>query len=220
MKPTIPVITIDGPVGSGKGTISQLLAKKLNWHYLESGALYRILAFAAKKHHINLDDEAALATAAAQLEVKFDSPTKIYFENQDVSELIRQETIGTAASKVSAFPAVREALMQLQKDFLQLPGLVADGRDMGTVVFPDAYLKFFLTASVQERAKRRQLQLLGLGIDVKLADLEHEIARRDERDETRAVSPLKPADDAIIIDTTNLSINDVFDQVWHHVQEK
>ena len=218
-----PVITIDGPVGSGKGTISQMVATKLGWHYLESGALYRILAIAADKHEIKLDDESALTDAASQLDVKFiaktpDSSAKIYFENQDVSDPIRQETIGTMASKVSAFPAVRDALMDLQRDFLQSPGLVADGRDMGTVVFPDAYLKFFLTATVEERAKRRQLQLLGLGIDVKLAGLVHEIARRDERDENRKVSPLKPADDAILIDTTDLSIMGVFDQVWQHVQ--
>ncbi len=220
-----PVITIDGPVGSGKGTISQMVATKLGWHYLESGALYRILALSAEKHQINLEDEAELAKLAGQLDVKFIAKTlekssKIFFENQDVSNLIRQETVGTMASKVSVYSKVREALLQRQRDFLKSPGLVADGRDMGTVIFPDAYLKFFLTASVEERAKRRQLQLLGLGIDVKLAGLVHEIAMRDERDEKRKVSPLKPADNAIIIDTTSLSIEGVFDHVWSHIQEK
>lgn len=222
MKNSIPVITLDGPVGSGKGTISQLLASKLRWHYLESGALYRILAYSANKHQINLEDETALAQLAASLEVQFIAKTvnssgQIIFEGEEVSDLIHQETIGTMASKVSAYPVVRQALLERQRAFLQLPGLVTDGRDMGTVIFPGAFLKFYLIASIQERAKRRRLQLLEQGIDVKLTDLEREIAARDERDENRPISPLKPASDAIIIDTTPLSIDGVFNLVLSYV---
>lgn len=225
MSDAIPVIAIDGPVGSGKGTISQLLAAKLGWHYLESGALYRILAYSADQRGISLDNESKIAELAGTLKIEFvaqtaEAPMRILCDGEDVSTAIRHETVGTMASKISAFPAVREALLTCQRQFLKQPGLVADGRDMGTVIFPEAPLKIFLEASALERAKRRQLQLLEMGIDVKLADLESEITERDQRDRNRAISPLKPAADATIVDTTPLTIDGVFEAVWQCVKQK
>ncbi|HAO25366.1 MAG TPA: (d)CMP kinase, partial [Methylophaga sp.] len=170
----IPVLTIDGPSGSGKGTLAQRMAEKLGWHYLDSGAIYRVLAQAALKHHIDLADETALATLAGQLDVKFllkDGQLQVVLEGDDVSLLIRSEQAGNAASKVAALPAVRAALLQRQRDFRQAPGLVTDGRDMGTVVFPDATFKVFLTASAEVRAERRYKQLKEKGIDSNLSDL-------------------------------------------------
>lgn len=213
----IPVITIDGPSGSGKGTISQLLAKALGWHYLDSGALYRVLAFDAVEQGIELFDEHHLAALAKDLPVKFipqrDGSTHILLENRDITHAIRTEEIGNAASKVGSLPAVRKALLERQHSFRQLPGLVTDGRDMGTVIFPDAPLKIFLSASAEERARRRYQQLKEKGISVSLGDLCNELIERDKRDQQRQVAPLAPAADAVIIDTTVLSIDEVLQQV-------
>ena len=212
----IPVLTIDGPSGSGKGTLAQQMAEKLGWHYLDSGAIYRVLAQAALKHQIDLTDETALASIAAQLDVQFvlkDGQLQVVLEDEDVSLLIRSEQAGNAASKVAAFPAVRSALLQRQRDFCQPPGLVTDGRDMGTVVFPDAPYKVFLTASAEVRAERRYKQLKEKGIDSNLSDLVAEISERDERDMQREVAPLRPADDAVILDSTQLGIEAVLEKV-------
>lgn len=212
----IPVLTIDGPSGSGKGTLAQRIAAELGWHYLDSGALYRVLAQAALYAEIDLADESALAELAATLPVTFDveaDKLTVLLNDQDVSLLIRSEQAGNAASKVAAIPAVRSALLQRQRDFRQTPGLVTDGRDMGTVVFPDAPFKVYLTASAEVRASRRYKQLKEKGIDSNLADLIKEITERDERDQQRDVAPLKPAADAIILDSTALGIDAVFQRV-------
>ncbi|WP_313243522.1 (d)CMP kinase [Stutzerimonas nitrititolerans] len=221
----IPVVTIDGPSGSGKGTVAALLAAKLGWKFLDSGALYRLLAFAARNHGVDLTNEEALKVLAAHLDVQFDTAESgqgmcIVLEGEDVTEAIRNEVVGAGASQVAALPAVREALLQRQKAFREAPGLVADGRDMGTVVFPDATLKIFLTASAEERARRRYLQLKANGDDVNLASLLDEIRARDERDTQRAVAPLKPADDAIQLDSTALSIEQVLGQILSEVAER
>jgi len=212
----VPVLTIDGPSGSGKGTIAQMLAQQLGWHYLDSGAIYRVLAQAALKHQLDLGDETAVAKLAAVLDVRFsiaDGDLKVMLEGEDVSLLIRSEQAGNAASKVAALPAVRAALLQRQRDFRQLPGLVTDGRDMGTVVFPDAPFKVFLTASAQERAQRRYKQLKQKGIESNLSDLIAEISERDRRDSEREVAPLRPAEGSLILDSTQLGIDAVFEQV-------
>lgn len=217
---SVAVITVDGPSGVGKGTISQLLARKLGWHFLDSGALYRLTALAAQRHHVALDDESGLASVAAALDVEFRAGTegdvKVVLEKQDVSNEIRTEQAGNNASKVAAFPAVREALLQRQRDFAQFPGLIADGRDMGTTVFPQADVKFFLTASAQVRAERRYKQLKEKGFDANLNSLIEEIEQRDERDRSRSASPLKPAEDAITIDTSTKDIEEVFAEVLSH----
>jgi len=217
-----PVITIDGPSGSGKGTVAGILAKRLGWNLLDSGALYRLLAFNAGNHGVALDNEALLAQLAAHLDVQFIAATegqlqRIILEGDEVSSVIRTETAGAGASKVAALPAVRDALLQRQRAFLEAPGLIADGRDMGTVVFPDAPLKIFLTASAEERARRRYLQLKGKGEDVSLSSLLDEIRARDERDTQRAVAPLKPAADAIQLDSTELSIEQVLERIMSEV---
>jgi CMP/dCMP kinase len=216
------VITIDGPSGSGKGTIAGLLAKQLGWNLLDSGALYRLLAFAARNHGVDLTNEEALKLLAAHLDVQFvaaeaGKPQKIVLEGEEVTEIIRNEQVGAGASQVAALPAVRAALLQRQRAFREMPGLVADGRDMGTVVFPDAPLKVFLTASAEERARRRYLQLKAKGDDVNLASLLDEIQARDERDTQRAVAPLKPAADAIQLDSTELSIEQVLERILSEV---
>ncbi len=225
MTSAAPVLTIDGPSGSGKGTICALVASELGWHLLDSGALYRLVALGAKRHGIDLAAEAALAAYAAELDVEFDlqadgSAPLIRLENELVGDALRTEACGNAASKVAALGAVREALLQRQRDFQQPPGLVADGRDMGTTVFPDADLKIFLTASVDERAQRRYKQLKEKGIGANLPDLLTEIAERDARDAERSVSPLKPAADAVVLDTTNLTINEVRDKVLGLCRER
>lgn len=212
----IPVLTIDGPSGSGKGTLAQLMAERLGWHYLDSGAIYRVLAQAALMHRIDLTDESALAELAKHLDVQFlltKGQLQVILQGEDVSLLIRSEQAGNAASKVAAFPAVRAALLQRQRDFRQAPGLVTDGRDMGTVVFPDAAFKVFLTASAEVRAERRYKQLKEKGIDSNLSDLVAEISERDERDTQREVAPLRPADDAVIMDSTQLDIEAVLEKV-------
>lgn len=217
---SLKVITIDGPSGSGKGTIAGLLARQLGWRLLDSGALYRLLAFAARNHGIELDNEAALKALAAHLDVQFFAEAngqRIVLEGEEVTDLIRTEQVGDGASQVAALPCVREALLQRQRDFLEEQGLVADGRDMGTVVFPQAPLKVFLTAGAEERARRRFLQLKGKGEDVILASLLDEIRARDERDIQRSASPLKPAEDAIVLDSTELSIEQVLERILSEV---
>ena len=213
-----PVVTLDGPGGAGKGTISYLLAQKLGWHLLDSGAMYRVLALAALQHGISLNDEESLGELAQVLDVEFrpatESPVcEVILEGQNVSHDIRTEEAGNNASIVAALPAVRAGLLARQKAFQETPGLIADGRDMGTVVFPEAPVKIFLTASAEERATRRYKQLKEKGFDVSLRDLCNEIKERDDRDANRAVSPLKPADDAILLDSTELAIEAVFEQV-------
>ena len=221
----VPVITIDGPSGSGKGTVAALLAAKLGWNFLDSGALYRLLAFAARNHGVDLTNEEALKLLAAHLDVQFGAAKdghgmQIILEGEEVTSAIRNEQVGAGASQVAALPAVRDALLQRQKAFREPPGLVADGRDMGTVVFPDAPLKIFLTASAEERARRRYLQLKGKGDDVNLASLLDEIRARDERDTQREVAPLKPADDAVQLDSTDLSIEQVLGQILSEVAKR
>ncbi len=212
----VPVLTIDGPSGSGKGTLAQRMAAKLGWHYLDSGALYRVLAQAALQTGIDLADEIALASLAANLPVTFQvsqDTLAVLLDGKDVSLLIRSEQAGNAASKVAAIPSVRTALLKRQRDFRRAPGLVTDGRDMGTVVFPDAPYKVYLTASAEVRASRRYKQLKEKGIDSNLSDLIAEITERDERDQQREVAPLRPAADAIILDSTVLGIDAVFQRV-------
>ncbi|KXO83900.1 (d)CMP kinase [Stutzerimonas stutzeri] len=221
----VPIITIDGPSGSGKGTVAALLAGKLGWNFLDSGALYRLLAFAARNHGVDLTNEEALKVLAEHLDVQFGAARDghgmvIILEGEDVTEAIRNETVGAGASQVAALPVVRTALLQRQKAFREAPGLVADGRDMGTVVFPDAPLKIFLTASAEERARRRYLQLKARGDDVNLASLLEEIRERDERDTQRVVAPLKPAEDAIQLDSTTLSIEEVLQRILSEVADR
>ena len=210
----VPVITVDGPSGTGKGTICSYLADWLQWHFLDSGALYRVLALAAEKHGIRSDDEATLVDLAENLRVEFKiaeagSLVNVLLDGQAVTDDIRTETCGNAASLIAPIAKVRQALLSRQRAFHEVPGLIADGRDMGTVVFPDATLKIYLTASAEERAKRRYKQLKEKGINANLRDLSAAIAERDERDSTRAASPLKPAEDAIVIDTSTLDIDAV-----------
>ena len=212
----IPVLTIDGPSGSGKGTVAQLMAKDLGWHYLDSGALYRVLAKACTKHGVELSDETSVSTLAKNLDVVFlfkNGELEVLLEGQNVSTLIRSEQTGNAASKVAALPLVRSALLERQHHFRQLPGLVTDGRDMGTVVFPDAPYKIFLNASAEVRAQRRHKQLKEKGIGSKIPELINEISERDERDRNRRVAPLRPATDAIQLDSTSLGIENVFERV-------
>jgi len=218
------VICIDGPGGSGKGTISRFVAENLGWHILDSGALYRVLALAAIHHGVELDNETAITLLAAHLDVQFtfehEKGSRVILEGEDVSEQLRTEETGTAASKVAALPEVRQALLKRQQAFLQQPGLVADGRDMGTVVFPQSALKIFLTASAIERAERRHKQLKDVGNSVSIASLSKVIEERDERDRRRSVSPLIAADDAIEIDTTNLGIREVVEKVMILVKQR
>ena len=217
----IPVLTIDGPSGSGKGTLAQRMAMHLGWHYLDSGAIYRVLAQAALNHQLPLDDAEALAQLAAHLDVEFvlqDQQLQVWLEGEEISLKIRSEQAGNAASKVAALPAVRQALLQRQRDFRQAPGLVTDGRDMGTVVFPDANFKVFLTASAEVRAERRYKQLKEKGIESNLSDLIAEISERDQRDTERSVAPLKAANDALLLDSTLLEIDAVFSAVCDFVR--
>lgn len=216
-----PVLTIDGPGGSGKGTISTRVAAILRWHFLDSGALYRLLGLAASKAGVATSDESGLLALADTMDIHFDlEGGGIWLDGQEVSAQLRDEMAGAAASEVAVIPAVRQALLERQHQFRQWPGLVADGRDMGTVVFPDAQTKIFLTASAEERAKRRYKQLIDKGIDVNLSALFLDIQARDERDSTRSISPLKPAEDAVTVDTTSLSIEEVVERVLSLARER
>lgn len=210
------VITIDGPSGAGKGTICQLVARNLGFHLLDSGALYRLTALAAENQSVDFSDEVALAGVAAGLDVVFqpeDDGVKVVLAGEDVSSAIRQERVGMNASKVAVCQSVRDALLQRQRDFQQAPGLVADGRDMGTTVFPSAEVKVFLTASAEERAKRRVLQLEQAGQEADYPKILLDIEARDKQDTERASSPLKPAGDALVLDSTELSIEQVLERV-------
>jgi cytidylate kinase len=212
----VPVIAVDGPGGSGKGTITTRLADHLGWHFLDSGALYRLTALAVMKKQLSLDDQSALGGVAANLDIRFETDgdnVKALLDGEDVSNILRSEDTGAVASTIAAIPAVRAALAGRQRLFRQPPGLVADGRDMGTVIFPDAGLKIFLTASAEIRAERRYKQLKDKGENVNLTRLFREIKARDLRDRSRSIAPLIPAEDAVIIDSTGLSINEVFEKV-------
>jgi cytidylate kinase len=215
-----PVIAVDGPSGSGKGTLSAALARRLGWHFLDSGALYRIVARAALLARAPLEDGHAIAALATGLQIRFElgpDDVVVRVDGRDESAAIRLEAVGVAASRVAALPELRAALLSVQRAFRAPPGLVADGRDMGTVVFPDAALKIFLEASPEARALRRYNQLKDKDLGVSLPGLLASIRERDERDRSRAASPLKPATDAIVIDSTSLSIDAVFEVVWKYV---
>ncbi|TDY02654.1 (d)CMP kinase [Thiohalophilus thiocyanatoxydans] len=221
----VPVLTLDGPSGSGKGTIASRVARTLGWHLLDSGALYRLVALGAARRGIPMEDEAALADYALQMDVVFEvqpdsGEVLAKLDGEAVGDAIRTEQCGNDASKVAALGPVREALLQRQRDFRRPPGLVADGRDMGTTVFPDAGLKIYLTASAEVRAERRYKQLKEKGISASVADLFREIAERDARDTERRSSPLKPATDALVLDTSSLDINQVVDQVLEQCRER
>ncbi len=221
---SVPVVTIDGPSGVGKGTLASRLSRHLGWHLLDSGAIYRALAYKAIKSGVDLDDEAALETLAIDLDLRFQSDedglVRVLLDGLDVSSEVRSEACGKAASQVAAIPRVRQALLARQKAFARAPGLVADGRDMGTVVFTWAPLKLFLTASAEERAKRRYKQLKNQGFSANIAALSDEIRQRDERDTTRAVAPLVPASDAVVIDTSTLEIDQVFEKALSLLRDK
>ncbi|WP_394165420.1 (d)CMP kinase [Photobacterium piscicola] len=218
-----PVITVDGPSGAGKGTLCMLLAEKLGWNLLDSGAIYRVLALAALHHGVDTESEDALVPLAAHLDVQFVAEgelVRVILEGEDVSDTLRTEKVGNAASKVAALPRVREALLRRQRAFSEQPGLVADGRDMGTVVFTSAEVKIFLDASAEERATRRMNQLQKQGLDVSFSSLLSEIQERDYRDRNRAVAPLRPADDALVLDSTEMSIEEVLEKVLAYVDAK
>ncbi len=215
---TAPVLTIDGPSGAGKGTVSARVASRLGWHLLDSGALYRAVGYAAGVARHDVDDEQAIVACARTVRIEFrpganGGPTRVFVNGRDAGDALRTETCGAAASAVAAYPGVRQALLDKQRELRMAPGLVADGRDMGTVIFPDAPFKVFLTASAEERAQRRYKQLKAKGLDVTLAHLLDEIQARDARDASRAVAPLKPAEDAMLVDTTHMSIDEAVEKV-------
>jgi len=217
----VRVITVDGPSGAGKGTISRILAKKLGFHYLDSGALYRILGIAAQRHQVDTSNNKGLMTLAEHMDIRFDSSEtgdiKALLEGEDITQEMRTEDTGALASLVASHPQVRSALLKRQRMFATEPGLIADGRDMGTIVFPDAVLKIYLTASIEERAKRRYKELLAKGEDVSLRALIEQVRTRDERDMSRDASPLIPAKDAIELDTSEQTIQEVTDTVLNLV---
>lgn len=220
----VPVICLDGPSGVGKGTACLAVAKQLGWYILDSGSLYRITALQVARsfpnNEVNSLSDAQLTDIITSLKISYiekNNQLTILLDNEDISEAIRAEEIGEKASQIAVIPAVRAALLERQRDFLQVPGLVADGRDMGTVVFPDSPLKFYLTATPEERAQRRYKQLKDKGIDVNLSSLVEDLRQRDERDMNRDAAPLKPASDAIIIDTSSLSVEQVTNEVMQRV---
>ncbi|CUU23522.1 (d)CMP kinase [Duffyella gerundensis] len=218
-----PVITIDGPSGAGKGTLCKAMAEALQWHLLDSGAIYRVLALAALHHQVDIESEEALVPIAAHLDVRFvstDGELAVILEGENVTSEIRTQEVSNAASKVAAFPRVREALLRRQRAFRDRPGLIADGRDMGTVVFPDAPVKIFLDASPEERARRRMLQLQQSGIDVNFERLLSEIKERDDRDRNRSVAPLVPAADALVLDSTSMPIEEVIEKTIAYARSK
>ena len=222
---SVPVITVDGPSGSGKGTVCRLLARSIGWSLLDSGALYRLVGLAARNHGVDMDNHPALEVLAGHLDVQFepgagDDDLRIVLEGEDVTQTVRTEEVGALASRVASVGAVREALLARQRAFRVKPGLVADGRDMGTVVFPDAELKVFLTASAEERAQRRYRQLIAAGDAVSLPRLVSDIEARDRRDTERAVSPLRPAAEAVVVDTTGRSIAEVFNHLSRLAQDR
>ncbi len=218
-----PVITIDGPSGAGKGTLCKAMAEALQWHLLDSGAIYRVLALAALHHQVDIESEEALVPIAAHLDVRFvstDGELAVILEGENVTSEIRTQEVSNAASKVAAFPRVREALLRRQRAFRDRPGLIADGRDMGTVVFPDAPVKIFLDASPEERARRRMLQLQQSGINVNFERLLSEIKERDDRDRNRSVAPLVPAADALVLDSTSMPIEEVIEKTIAYARSK
>ncbi len=210
--PYIPIIAIDGPSASGKGTVAQAVAQQLGFHYLDSGALYRIVGLAVVGADRDLDSEVEVLSILLKINIKFEN-SRVFLDGVEVAEAIREEAIGIAASKVGAHAKVRQALLDRQRAFRQAPGLVADGRDMGSVVFPDSGLKIFLTASAEARAQRRYKQLIGKGLDANITDLLQELMLRDQRDSERAAAPLQKCPDAIEVDTTNLSVRQSIDRV-------
>jgi cytidylate kinase len=215
----VPVIAIDGPSASGKGTVAARVAEALGFNYLDSGALYRLVALAAQRRGVSLDDEAALANVAAQMDVGF-AEDRVSLDGSDVAAVLRTEEASAAASRVAARPAVRQALLARQRRFRRSPGLVADGRDMGSIVFPDAPLKVFLTADVGTRAQRRHKQLMEKGMYAKIADVVEELRRRDERDMNRPIAPLKHYPDAVFLDTTGLSVDQAVEEILRRWREK
>ena len=216
------MITIDGPSGSGKGTLARKLAREFDFHLLDSGAIYRLLALKSLQQGIDLDDEARVAAQIDNLDIRFEAGDELaipFLDGLDVADQLRLESTGEAASRVARHPTVRERLLALQRGFLRPPGLVADGRDMGTVVFPDARFKFFLHASVEIRAQRRYKQLINMGLSANIARLQADIAERDERDQQRSVSPLRPAEDALVVDSSLLDLTQVTELVLSHIRE-
>jgi len=211
----VPVIAIDGPSASGKGTVAQRVAGKLGFHYLDSGALYRLVALAAIRSGVDLGDETALSEVTAHLDVVFED-SEIRLGKEDVSDAIRAEACSNAASRIAAYPQVRQALLARQRAFRRCPGLVADGRDMGSVVFPDAVAKIFLTASAETRAERRHKQLMEKGVDANIATLLEDIRERDRRDSNRAVAPLQVGAGTFLLDTTSLNIEQAVESVLRH----
>ena len=220
---TVPVITIDGPGGVGKGTVARWLAKHLGWHWLDSGALYRLAAIASRTAGVPPDDAEGIAALCRSLDVGFDEEGdtgRVWLAGADVSDQLRLESTGALASILSAYPAVRSALLERQRAYRRSPGLVADGRDMGTVVFPDAPLKLFLDAKAEERARRRWLQLREAGVNARLDDLHADVDTRDARDRDRSASPLRPASDAVVMDTTQMSVDVVEHKIAALVAER
>ncbi|NPE69278.1 (d)CMP kinase [Dickeya dadantii] len=222
MAVTAPVITVDGPGGAGKGTLCKALANALQWNLLDSGAIYRVLALAALHHQVDIASEEALVPIASHLDVRFvpeNGQLKVILEGEDVSNEIRTQEVGNTASQAAVFPRVREALLRRQRAFREMPGLIADGRDMGTVVFPDAPVKIFLDASAEERAKRRMLQLQAKGFNVNFERLLSEIKERDERDRNRPFAPLVPAPEALVLDSTHMTLDEVVGQALAYVRQ-